>query len=295
MTSIDELLRGAIDPHCHPYPAPFPRLFDVIDAAVHFSAVGFAGAVAKSHHHPTTTDIALAQRHGLAGLDCQMYGSVVLNGTVGGLNPHVVDLSVKLYGAKIVWLPTIGARNHHEVMASRPKFGSVEYAKPEVDLMPERIVDVTGADGQLLPALDDIIALVRDSGVALATGHLSADEAAAVVRRASEQGLTRTVVTHASFPGIPGMAIEQGVELSKLGAWVEHTLVIYDPEAPACCNEIQLLVDWIRAVGAERTILSSDGGFLGMPWGQRGRNQAHDRRQSARAPRPGVKAPGPAA
>jgi len=48
---VDRLLRGAVDPHSHPYPSPFPRRIDIEEAARQYEEAGFRAFVAKSHRH----------------------------------------------------------------------------------------------------------------------------------------------------------------------------------------------------------------------------------------------------
>lgn len=42
-----------------------------------------------------------------------MYGGVVMNKVIGGVNPEAVEKGLKL-GAKVIWLPTQSARRHLE-------------------------------------------------------------------------------------------------------------------------------------------------------------------------------------
>ena len=93
-SAVARVLRGAVDPHSHPFPSPFPRRIDTREAAAMYADAGFRAFVVKSHHHSTAPDIALLERHGLIAEGVTAIPSVVLNNHVGGLNRHAVSLAL---------------------------------------------------------------------------------------------------------------------------------------------------------------------------------------------------------
>src|SRR5436190_21348861 len=106
--AVARILDGGVDLHIHTAPSPMPRRIDVVEAARSAQAVGMKAIVAKSHHHSTVTDVLALQNHGLQDLTIQVYGGIALNSAVGGLNPHAVDLALKM-GGRAVWMPTVAA------------------------------------------------------------------------------------------------------------------------------------------------------------------------------------------
>lgn len=60
-------------------------------------------AVVLKCHHGYTSDRAYFVRKAVPGIG--VYGGVVLNNAVGGINPFVVEAAIT-YGTKIVWLPS---------------------------------------------------------------------------------------------------------------------------------------------------------------------------------------------
>src|SRR5689334_21504724 len=92
--------------HVHSAPCHFDRLTD--DRALHalYRDAGFAGAVLKGHFEST-----VGRARAVASSETAIYGGVVLNASVGGLQAHVVDDAVRL-GARIVWMPTIDSAAH---------------------------------------------------------------------------------------------------------------------------------------------------------------------------------------
>jgi hypothetical protein len=106
MSLID--IDGAYDLHVHSSPDLFPRIAD--DAAMVADAArrGFAGVVMKNHFEGTASRAAIAAR-AVPGL--RVYGGLVLNRYVGGINPHAVDAALRL-GARVIWMPTLDAACH---------------------------------------------------------------------------------------------------------------------------------------------------------------------------------------
>ena len=161
---VTRVLKGGIDLHVHPAPSPLPRRIDAVEAAQAAEAIGMRAIVVKSHHHSTVTDV-LALGRDLNGLPVRVYGGIALNSAVGGLNPHAVDLALKL-GGRIVWFPTIGSPQHIAHHAAHP---DLKFPKLAVHVREERPVDVLDESGQLRPEVHDIIGLDqgarRDPGV----------------------------------------------------------------------------------------------------------------------------------
>ena len=56
------------------------------------------------------TECIIAERHLGAGRT-RCFGGIVLNNSVGGLNCNAIDAAIAM-GAKIVWMPTVSAKNH---------------------------------------------------------------------------------------------------------------------------------------------------------------------------------------
>jgi len=67
------------------------------------------GAVLIKSHQNSTVERAWLVSQCVPGI--RVYGGLVLNETVGGLNPAAVRLALDL-GARQIWMPTRSARNH---------------------------------------------------------------------------------------------------------------------------------------------------------------------------------------
>ncbi|HYT29188.1 MAG TPA: DUF6282 family protein [Actinomycetota bacterium] len=258
--AVDRILRGAVDPHCHPFPSPYPRRIDVKEAAEHYAAAGFRAFVAKSHHHSTAPDVALLKRHGLDEIGVEVLGAVALNNHVGGLNPHAVNLCLA-QGGRVVWMPTISAPNHIEhARATGLKFPTLT-----IPLIDDEPIDVfvEGEGSRLRDEVHDVLRMVADADAVLASGHIPAPWILAVFEAARDAGVTRMVLNHPNF--VIEATKEEVAKIADLGAVVEHSLCMYDEDSTFHQWELVVLLDWIALVGPERTQLGSDLGQRNNP------------------------------
>ncbi len=255
MTVIDDLLDGAVDLHCHSGPSPMPRRITHVEAAAQAADAGFRAIVVKCHYHDTVTDV-LSMAPLLDDLPIEVFGGIALNSVNGGLNPWAVDRSLRM-GGRIVWFPTISSRIHLDHSARHAE--TQAHFQP-LGMMQSAEVSVVDADGGVRPEVAQIVAQVRDAGALLSTGHLDAESALALVRVAHDAGLDRVVVSHPNYVSDIDQARLE--EMIALGAVVEHEVAMYfrDHIFPA-----EVLVDWIRRIGAEHTVLGSDLGQVGNP------------------------------
>ncbi len=252
-----ELLKGALDIHVHAGPDLFPRLLDAFEAAEAAGASGLRGIVLKHHHIPTVDRAYFASR---AVRGVEVYGGVTLNYAVGGLNPFAVDAALKL-GARIIWMPTVDARNHKRCFGELGRYGSrLSYGRPGFYEEAEGISIFDGGD--LDPRLGPILGSIAESDVALATSHLSAEESKVLVEEALRRGVRRIVVTHVDF-STSNMSIEDQIWMAERGALLE---LCYSSISPAWrCSSIDRSVEAIRRVGVENYIISSDLGQVHNP------------------------------
>ena len=256
---VARVLRGSVDLHVHPAPSPLPRRIDAVEAARAAEGIGMRAIVCKSHHHSTVTDVLALQRNGLNGSPVKVFGGIALNSAVGGLNPYAVDLALKL-GGRIVWFPTIGSPQHIAHHAAHP---DLKFPKLAVHVRDERPIDVLDEAGELRPEVHDIIGLVKEHDAILASGHMAPDRILAVFEAARAAGVTRLLVNHPNF--VVDATHEQGRRFVELGAVIEHSLCMYDDRSGFYNWDIDVLLGWIRAVGAERSTLGSDLGQMQNP------------------------------
>ena len=260
MTSevVARVLKGSVDLHVPPAPSPLPRRVDAVEAAQAAESIGMRAIVVKSHHHSTVTDV-LALGRDLNGLPVKVFGGIALNSAVGGLNPYAVDLALKL-GGRIVWFPTIGSPQHIAHHAAHP---DLKFPKLAVHVREERPIDVLDENGELRPEVHDIIGLIKEHDAILASGHMAPDRILAVFEAAHAAGVRRLLVNHPNF--VVEATHEQGRRFVELGAVIEHSLCMYDDRSSFYNWDIDVLLGWIGAVGADRSTLGSDLGQMKNP------------------------------
>ena len=237
------LLGGAIDIHVHHLPDDRPRSIDAIDVAKLARSRGMRGIVLKNHYE-STAGLAFIVRKVVPGIE--VFGGIDLNLTVGGINPAAVDHMARVSGGfgRFVWMPTFDAENQVRVSGGSGPWVSV------------------ARNGELLPEVKEVIALIAKHRLVLATGHSSAAEVLLLLREARRQGVQRMVVTHATFTPVL-MTVPQMQEAAKLGAFLEF--VGGAPAGPRAAARIDTLAEAMRRVGPEFSIVSSDLGQAGNP------------------------------
>ena len=256
-----DLVRGGFDLHVHISPDVVERRIDDIGLARRFAEVGLAGFVLKSHYN-STAERAAVVREAVPGI--RVIGAIVLNRAVGGVNPVAVEIAAR-EGARKVWLPTVDSENERaHLAAAGPETKLPVWAKLEFELREKGIgadpVPVLDANGKVLPETRDVLAVAAEHGMVLSTGHISASDALAVVGAALEEGVEHLVVTHPDYPG-QAISVADQAELARQGAMIERCFTT--PYTGKCTWEQWL--EGTRAVGAERTILSSDLGQVKNP------------------------------
>jgi hypothetical protein len=225
-----QLLNGITDTHVHCDPDSAPRSIDCLEAARLAHNEGMRALLFKNHFAPTV-QLAYMVSHVVSGVD--VYGGIVLNRAVGGINAEAVRQAATFKGGycKVVWMPTFDA-------------GSVAVSR----------------DGKLLPEVIDVLHVIGQYKLALASGHISAIETLMLVKAARAAGIDRIVATHPTGK----LTVDQMKEAAAGGAWIEfvyHSLLGSGARTP----EIGDYVREIRAIGPEYCILSSDLGQADSP------------------------------
>lgn len=231
------------DIHVHAAPDIWPRLGDDAQILRWYAEAGFSGCVLKGHYDATAGRALAAS----AGLAIRVYGGQVLNQHVGGVNPAAVAAALAM-GARVIWMPTADAHTQHSaglprLCRHRPGLSDASYAIPPVDWSSE-------------DRIRQILALIAEADAVLATGHLSGPEVVWLVDEARRAGVSRILLTHPSYT-VPGLSAALTRELTERGAYAEVTAVqlLSQPDCDA-----DRLAAFVRTVGYDRVVLSSDAG-----------------------------------
>ncbi len=249
------LLRGSYDIHQHTGPSSTTqRLFSQIEFARQACEMGQADIVCKDHTLPTAPSVQLtqivvdewAEAHNKKRTE--VFGGVVLNYAVGGLNPDAVVASYRV-GGKYIWLPNMDAA-HHRSVTRHPKGGGIS---------------VIDDKGNVVPEMKEILKLMAETDMVLGLCHQSTAERFAVVREAVKMGVERIEVNHVNYP-LTMVTPEQARELADMGAYIGIYAMHMAPPAFVWDEAMA----FYKAVGPERIVLGSDTGHIetGPPWEQ---------------------------
>lgn len=245
-------LQGIIDLHVHSAPDIRKRTYDDIDLMKAGVRVGARAIVIKSHHGTTMNRAYLANRvneifNGLhAGNTFEMFGSITLNRVIGGLNITAVETGLKM-GAKIVHMPTVSAVNHLE-----------KYGKS----IANGVVCVEKA--RITAALRDILKIIKDYDVALATGHLSTAEIFTLIEEACGIGINKLIVTHPEF-WVVGMSLEDQIRITRdYGVMLERCYAQPLDDGVYKSN-LKENFEAIKEIGYKNVLISTDGGQVENP------------------------------
>src|SRR3984957_16995599 len=238
MNVLPDFLEDAIDLHVHSAPDVDVRRFNDLDLAREAERAGMGAILIKSHQNSTVERAWLVSKV-VTGI--KVFGGLVLNETVGGLNESAVKLALAM-GAKEIWMPTRSALNH------RLYYGEAGG------------ISILDANGSLVPAAQAILEAVAETDCILSTGHLSPREAMGLIHQARRCGVKKVLVTHPEWAPT-FYPFEQQKELAQLGnVWFERCFV----STTHLCGSVpfQVIEQAIIEAGVETTILSTD---LGQP------------------------------
>ena len=232
-------LAGAIDFHVHSGPDSRPQSVTDLEVARMTRRAGLRGIVLKNHFTMTADRAALAMAQ-VEGL--QIFGGVVLNRAVGGINSEAVRQMVQFDGGrgKVVWLPTFDAEYYVTAQGGAGSFVSVM------------------RDGAPVPEIAEIFALVAENDPVLAMGHSSPEEVLVLIAEARRRGVEQILVTHV-FSQNPSRAQMQ--QMADAGAVLE-----IDWYAVHLGNQtVDAYVSAIQEIGADHFLMSSDLGQATSP------------------------------
>lgn len=236
---------GIIDIHAHAAPDRTRRSLDVLELARMYKDRGFRGMVIMNHYDCTAGLAYLARKHA-PGLE--VFGGIVLNHLVGGMNEHAVEHFLTIEGGygKIVYMPTVNSE--YDVL------NSDNPSRPFVSIC---------RDGKLLPEVLDMLDLIATLELVLSTGHSSPEEILLLIREAKKRGIEQVLATN---PVPQNMSVEGMKEAAELGAYIEF--IYYSASPSRRGGPPHTMVEYgdaIKAIGPEHCILSSCGGQGWMP------------------------------
>lgn len=250
---IGDLLKGAIDLHCHSGPSVMPRRLNHVEAIREGEAAGLRAILFKDHYY-SVTPVAEMLKETMPGKVMLLTG-VPLNNTTGGINPYAVEHGFKL-GARLVWMPTFSAANH--IRHSHRK----QFLPTKETMLPPRALTVIDDHGALIDDVKIILDQIAAYDGVLSAGHLHISEIWPLFGEAKARGVTRLLVNHPSFLIDANHA--DMTELAAMGAYLEHSCCMWaGVQGKNYTKEgLKALID---AGGVPNTIIGSDLGQVGNP------------------------------
>lgn len=253
---IDDLLKGAIDPHVHSGPSIAPRALDHLELLQQASEAGFAAVVTKDHDYSGVMTAEIIKRHH-PELKTRIYSSIVLNNVIGGFNPYAVEHMAAM-GGKVVWMPTLAAENHlrWQEKARWMHPASTEKVRPAVG------IPVLNADKSVRDDVKGVLDIIARNDLVLASGHLHISETWKIFEEAKRRGVKRMVLTHPEEIVEASLNDVQGI--AAMGAFVEHSLCMFLEGSKFKVADGEELRRHIEAAGVDQTVLCSDLGQVGI-------------------------------
>lgn len=193
-------MKGVCDMHVHTNPDLRLRAYDDFELADAAIRVGARAIVIKTHLGFTVNRAYLTNQYVKRvygeNTGFTMYGGVVMNKVIGGINPEAVEKGLKL-GAKEDLASDPVCERHLEKMGKNPADG-IELVR----------------DGKVVPELLDVFKLIKDHDAVLGTAHVSPEEAFVVVEAARNAGVKKIVITHPEW-WVVDMSMDDQVRLVK--------------------------------------------------------------------------------
>lgn len=249
---ITELLKGAIDLHCHSGPSVMPRRLNHVEAIREGEAAGLRAILFKDHYYSVTPVAALLDE--IMPGQLKLLTGVPSNNTTGGLNPYAVEHGFKL-GARLVWMPTFSAANH--IRHSHRK----QLLPTKDKMLDPTMLTVVDDRGKLKDEVLPVLDLIAEYDAVLSAGHLHISEIWPLFAEAKARGIRRLLVNHPTF--LIGCSPRDMADLTAMGAYLEHSCCMWaDPTKTFTHDSLKMCIE---SGGVERSIIGSDLGQINNP------------------------------
>ena len=246
VNSPKSIVESAIDFHIHSSPDVIPRRLDDFEVAKLAAKAKMKAVVLKNHYASTAARAVLVNK---IVPKIQVFGGIVLNHSVGGMNPAAVEAMHRIGGkyGKVVWLPTVDADCHLRI-----------FHKSGIGIK-------VAENGKISPETEAVLKIVARENLVLETGHICAEEVMAVVGQANLLNIKNILITHA-MADVPGLSLENMQIVAQMGAFLELAFVndLMGGNAAAEGHRnwhhvsIERMAAAIKLIGAEHFVLSTD-------------------------------------
>lgn len=249
---VEDLLTGSIDIHVHGGSDPFERLQLEDEILMDATKARMRAIVIKTWYTPSASRNQLlskwlnqwASQNGLEPV--KVFGGITLCHAVGGFNPIAVKHCLGFPNFKYVWMPMSDSYYHQLVVFNRKGTG-LKYLTE---------------GGKIIPEVKEILRIIADNDLVLASGHYNYHETAPLMEEAKKLGVRRMEVVHPTIVHSRS-TITQMKALAKEG--VRIGVVGIASVNPRYLEGIRYLFKIIREVGADNLIWGSDSGQIQNP------------------------------
>jgi hypothetical protein len=238
---VDEILEGCIDVHVHGAPlggwlAGRPKM---TDTCIQASKARMKALVFKDHNTMTNNCAEIiqdflnrmqkdAQSRGEEFTPVDVYGGLVLNDTVGGMNTHAVEICLGYDRCKEIWLPSLDAAHQ---LAAKGQTGGIKVTDGGKNLTAETI--------KVLQMLHDYNNNRKGDRCSLAACHVSNEEKVAVLQYVKAKKLNVDVLLDHVTQELTILTPSEAKEMIDLGGYLEF--------AECSCVPWPGMQDWIIA------------------------------------------------
>lgn len=252
--------------HVHCGPEAIPRKYHANALAELVRQFEMETLIIKSHFTYTSDWALMAFRE----TGVKIYGSVTMNQHVGGINPYALRAALGPQEdgegfLKVVWMPTIHSpahlemqRRHGHQMDIPPEWTGGELASTAMRI--EDVNPVSLRSPKVLRLLDEVLRIISDHDLVLATGHLGAEDTMFLVTRARARGIKKILLTHPLYEATK-LGVEDVATMVGMDTFVEQSYALHTIDH----IPFEVMVRYIKEVGAQYCVLTSDLGQINMP------------------------------
>ncbi|NYB74690.1 hypothetical protein HZF24_11135 [Sedimentibacter hydroxybenzoicus DSM 7310] len=264
---VTELLEGIVDIHTHGAPAGawLSGRPTIVQTSIEASK-NKVGAIVFKDHYTMTNNFAqitnemlhiLSVEKSLSGerfIPTKIYGGIVLNDAVGGMNINAVRTALGYGQCVEVWLPSLDSAYQRAAMG---KEGGIKVSESGV---------LTSEMKELLDVLADYNNNSKGLRCALATCHVSNEEKFDILKYVKKAGMDVDVIIDHVTQELTIATHEECKEMIDLGAYLQFAETSCVPW-PGMQNWIinfdysfSLLKELIKEKGTDHLMLASDSG-----------------------------------
>ncbi|WP_017381674.1 DUF6282 family protein [Paenisporosarcina sp. TG-14] len=248
-TTFHPLLKGAIELHVHSAPSLFPRKQTDWELIEDVKKAQMAGVVLKAHEAQTVDRATLIRGK---EPELHVYGGLVCNHFTGGLSPATVDTAIRL-GAKVIWMPTFSSEEHQRYFGKK----KTNFFNSEKNLSHSYGLEIWDDNKKILSEVHEILELIAEANIVLATGHLAPAEVSVLVDAAIEHKVEKILIQHTDL-GIARIPHKLEFELIRKGCILEKCYL-------ACSDDFndikkEEMAQSIKALDANSCVMVTDYG-----------------------------------